>query len=378
LWKAIEEEKMTLQGKGMMIWKIPQCEGGNAQAIANLAVQAGLSHVLIKIADSSYAYNVDKTTGVDLLPPVVDAIRAKGIQVWGWHYIYGFNPLGEAAIAVSQTKKYNLDGYVIDAEIEFKAAGREAVAKTFMTELRKGLPSTPVALSTFRWPTYHQTFPYRAFLEKCDYNMPQVYWVNNNNPEYDLTRSFTEFNAITPTRPMIPTGPAYTERGWAPTPEEVRIFMTTARRLSLSAANFYSWDDSRLNLKPVWDVIANFNWPGQTPLPPTADILERFINALNTFNYKALSELFAPDAVFITPEKTIQGNGEIVTYWGQFLNNRLNDTVFAVTSSSGTDPTRHFTWTADSWRGKVNDGSDTFGLKDGKIVYHYSNFTVTT
>ena len=46
---------MTLQGKGFMIWQVPNCEGGDPNAIAAVAMEANLSHVLIKIADSSYA-----------------------------------------------------------------------------------------------------------------------------------------------------------------------------------------------------------------------------------------------------------------------------------------------------------------------------------
>jgi hypothetical protein len=74
---------MTLTGKGMMIWKIPNCEGGDASKIASLAQTANFSHVLIKIADGSVAYNRDKTTGADLIPAVVSALRAKGIGVYG-------------------------------------------------------------------------------------------------------------------------------------------------------------------------------------------------------------------------------------------------------------------------------------------------------
>ena len=40
---------MALTGKGFMIWKIKDCEGGNADAIADVARRAGLSHVLIKV-----------------------------------------------------------------------------------------------------------------------------------------------------------------------------------------------------------------------------------------------------------------------------------------------------------------------------------------
>ena len=111
---------MTLQGKGMMIWMIPRAENGDAEAIANVAKAAGLSHVLIKIADGPYAFNVDKTTKVDLIPPVAKALKAKGIQVWGWHYVYAYSPLAEADQAIQRVNELQLDGYIIDAEREFK------------------------------------------------------------------------------------------------------------------------------------------------------------------------------------------------------------------------------------------------------------------
>jgi hypothetical protein len=57
---------MALQGKGFMIWKIPSCEGGSASQIASQAKLAGLTHVLIKIADGITAYNVNKDTASTL------------------------------------------------------------------------------------------------------------------------------------------------------------------------------------------------------------------------------------------------------------------------------------------------------------------------
>ena len=369
---------MALQGKGIWIWKIPNCEGGNAQSIADIAKNSGYSHVLIKIADSSSPYNINKTTGADLIPPVVDALKAKGILVWGWHYVYGYNPLGEAAIAISQCKKYNLDGYVVDAETEYTQAGRDAVARTFMTELRKGIPSTPVALSTFRWPSYHGNFPYAAFLEKCDYNMPQVYWIQAHNPAYDLTRSFNEFKAMSPCRPMIPTCAAFRESGWEPTAADVKAFLDTAKSLGCTGANVYSWDDCRKTLPDVWNLAANYPWAAPSaPMSPSSDILDRFMDMLNSMDYNKVLDLYDDNAVHITAEKTIQGKANIRSFYGQLLTNRLNDGLFRIASQNGSNETRHFTWTCDSYRGHVYDGSDTIGIKDGKIVYHYTHFTVS-
>jgi len=368
---------MALTGKGMMIWKIPNCEGGNPSTIAKVAASAGLSHVLIKIANDTRPYNVD-AEGKDLVAPVIDALRAKGMQVWGWHYVYGYDPIGEAKIAVSQTKRFMMDGYVIDAEVEYKEAGREAVARTFMTELRRGLPSTPIALSSFRWPTYHRTFPFAAFLEKCDYNMPQVYWMQQHDAAYDLNRSVTEFKSITPYRPIIPTGPAFGQSGWAPTPGEVKTFMDTAKSLGLKAVNFYSWDYSRLKLIPVWNEIANYDWPPEdTPEIPVFDPVPLIFDALNNQEFTPVLDIYAKNAVLVTPKKTIQGRDNIKAFYEQIIMAELKKGDFRVTYRRNIDNTIHYKWTCNSRTGTVIDGKDTLGVRNNKVIYHYCYYTIS-
>jgi ketosteroid isomerase-like protein len=368
---------MTLTGKGMMIWQIPNCEGGNVTTIANMASSGGFSHILIKIADGPYVYNTNKTTGVDLIPALVSALRAKNISVWGWHYIYGNNPTGEAAIAISQMKKYAMDGYVIDAEAEFEQSGKTAVATTFMSALRAGLPSATVALCSFRWPTYHPSFPWTAFLNKCDLNMPQVYWMSAHNPASQLDRTLTEFKAITPYRPIIPMGPAFYESSWSPTSADETAFLDEAKKLGMTAANFFSWDDCRKNLPSVWTTISNYSWPSTTTTPK--DITQLFINALNSKNLDTIVALFATQCVHIDGNATIQGTTAIRTYFSNLLNNVLPNATFKLgtVTGSGTTTTRSFAWTATSSAGKVTDGNDTFGLISGQITYHYSFFHVT-
>ncbi len=256
---------MAPTGKGFYIWQIRRCEGGNVTAIANAAKQAGLRHILVKIADGTSPYNLDPNTGADLVPPLVQALRAQNIEVWGWHYIYGYDPDGEAAIAIQRVRQLGLDGYVIDAEEQFKLPGRDEVARRFMRLLRQALPTFPMALSSYRFPTYHPQFPWQAFLEKVDINMPQVYWVQAHNPGEQLTRCLREFQAITPFRPLIPTGAAFKQGDWQPTSAEIVEFLDTARQLNLSAANFWEWGHTRLYLPALWTTIATYNWP---PSPP--------------------------------------------------------------------------------------------------------------
>jgi ketosteroid isomerase-like protein len=370
---------MALTGKGMWIWQIPNCESGSAAKIASLAASGGFSHVLIKIANATTAHNYNKTTGEDYIPAVVTALRAKGIGVWGWHYIYGYNPTGEAAIAISQTKKYNMDGYVIDAEGEFDTAGRSTVAETFMTALRKGLPSTPVALCSYRWPTYHKNFPWTSFLNKCDYNMPQVYWMNADNPGAQLTRTYNEFKAISPFRPIIPVGPAFSENGWVPKADELTTFMKTAKSLGMTGASFFSWDASRIKLPTLWTAITSYSWPwtATTPSQTTEDMAITYVRALKTRNVDAIMALYAADAVHIDAVNTIQGTAAIRAWYTDLFTNKLPSATFTLGHNTLSGTTHHFGWSATSSAGKVTDGQDTLGVVNGKIAYHYSFFNIT-
>jgi hypothetical protein len=92
---------ITLEGKGFYIWKIPDCEGGDVETITELARNAQLSHVLIKIADGILKYNYDFDNKVDLVSPLREKLKQLRIQAWGWHYVYGNDPIGEARKGLS-------------------------------------------------------------------------------------------------------------------------------------------------------------------------------------------------------------------------------------------------------------------------------------
>ena len=370
---------MTLKGKGFFIWKIKNCEGGNANKIALEAKAAGLSHVLIKIANGIYSYNYDWNRKIDLILPVAQALRSMGIQVWGWHYVYGDNPVSEARIATKRVQELGLDGYVLNAESQYKQSGKKTAAKQFMRELRGGLGnSVPIALSSYRYPSLHP-IPWNEFLGKCDYNMPQVYWIHSHNSGAQLAQSLREFDSpkLKYHPPIIPTGAAFREHGWEATSHESVEFLETARALNLSAANFWAWYSCREVLTPKlesWNAIANYNWEsGSTP----QDITAKYIDALNAHDVDKVVSLYSDRAVHVTAAGTTFGKAAIRNWYNTFFNQMLPNAVFALTGFSGAGSSRHFTWTAQSAQHKVTNGNDTFGLSDDKITYHYSSFNVS-
>lgn len=364
---------MPLQGKGYFIWKISSCERGDVNAIADLAQRAGYTHVLIKIADGNYSYNLS-SSNVDLVPPLVRALHARGIQAYGWHYVYGDDPVGEANIAIQRVRQTNVDGYVIDAEKEYKVPGKDRAAAAFMSRLRLNLTSMPVALCSYRFPSYHPQLPWRAFLEKCDYNMPQVYWQSSHNPADQITRTVNEFQNITPLRPIIPVGSAYKAGSWAATPADVVSFMQTSQALNLTAVNFWEWGHTRQYLPDVWTAIRDYPWSGTSP---TQDIAEQLFLNLNSHNPVQVSNLYTQTAVHVSAARTVQGTTAISTWYQTLFNQVLPDAIFSLTNYTKAGSSRHVNWTAESPNGRVHNGSDTLAIMDGKIAYHFTSFTVS-
>lgn len=358
---------MSLEGKGFYIWKIHRCEGGNVQAIVSRAKDAGLTHVLVKIADGSSAYNVDLAT------PLVEALKNEGVQVWGWQFVYGREPFEEAGIAAHRVKVLALDGFIVNAEVDYK--GKYAAASAYMGELRRSLPDAPIGLSSFRYPRYHPTLPWTEFLSQCDYNFPQVYWLKNDNPAEQIDSTIAQFQNVYPARPIIPTGAAYEEFGWRPTPAHLQEFLSHAREIGIPAVNFWSWDYAGSSAgRDLWDTIAAFDWPVSTPQP---DLVELLLDALNRRDVDAIVALYQSNAVLVTSKETLQGKPAIREYYVNLLND-LPGGEFVIETRVKQDNIRHLKWDArGSTSGRsIDDGQDTIGSRQGLIQYHSSIYKI--
>lgn len=361
---------MTLQGKGFFIWKVPICQSGNATAIAAAAAAAGLTHVLIKIADGTSNYNYNN--GTDLVPAVVSALHAKGIEAWGWQYVYGSAPSSEGRVGGSRAAALGLDGFIVDAESQFEASGMSTAAETYMIQVRKYIPTMPIALSTFRYPSYHNTFPFSIFFKYCNISMPQVYWEEAHNPVDQLDKSYSEYMKLAPTLPYTPTGPTYKSGSWAPTQTDIKNFLNEAVARNLPAINFFSWDECERDLSSLWTYISSYAWPAST-----TSFQEKYIAALNSHNVESVAALYSSVAVHITPSRTVLGTEAIKTWYSTLFNQTLPGATFTLTGSSTSGNTRHLYWTASSTRGSITNGSDSFGILNDQAIYHYSYFTVS-
>src|SRR4030067_1279354 len=107
------------EGKGYLLWMLSECANGDPLALAATAKAIGLSWVAIKVQDGTSVFQAD------LLYPAISALRAVGISVWGWGYLYGATFLGasiaarEAAITVQGCQGGHLSGVRVDAERQY-------------------------------------------------------------------------------------------------------------------------------------------------------------------------------------------------------------------------------------------------------------------
>ncbi len=366
---------MALKGKGFYTWKVSQCENGNPTAIASTAKIAGLTHLFVKIADGPGDYNGDiDFPNIDMNTGLVQALRAAGIQVWGWHYIYGKDPVGEANTAIRRIRQFNVDGYVIDAEGEFDKPGMNGAAAQFMATLRSSITNIPVGLTSYRYPSKHKDFPWNEFISKCDMALPQVYWMSNHNPDQQLTWTVQEYKKTAPGLDFFPAGAAYREGGWQPTVSDVQLFLDTAKSLNLDGATFWEWSDARSSIMPgVWDTIAGYPWPGTS-----IDVTQRLFAAFNSHDPDQVTALYAPNGVHIYGGGAmVSGLPAIRQWYTDLFNQMLPNAAFTIIGTLGSGTTRHLLWNADGQGVQVRNGDMTLNLINDQIVYLSDVFNVT-
>lgn len=337
------------KGKGMFIWNVLACEGGNINSIVSAAELAGLEHVIVKGADGAGPYNVSTN-----LPDLVDEFHAAGIDVLMYQYAYGNSPAQEGAYGAKRYKEADYDGFVVDVEKEFKTAGPVA-AKTYMDSLRTGLQDVAFYLSSYRWPSYHNDFPWAPFVAAVDGYMPQVYWESAHDPAVQLARSYSEYLKF-PSRPFIPTGAAYRRSIlWAANEVEVRAFLEKAYAMGLDGANFWEWSNCRKNLPKVWDAIMAFPWPVSEPPapPPDPEIIER----LDLLELQMATANGKIDQLNLRVDDRVAVDADL---YGKYTN--LDTRLKAVEAGGGNGTVKYFvTVTADTANGNYQYDTNKSG-----------------
>ncbi|MDQ6749380.1 MAG: peptidoglycan-binding protein [Actinomycetota bacterium] len=222
-----------LDGTGMWIWQAPLSSGGSPARIGAQARSYGVRTVYLKSSDGTNMWR-------QFTPAYVAALKAQGLKVCAWQYVYGTRPESEAALG-ARAVQYGADCLIIDAESEYE--GRYAQADRYVRTLRRAIgASYPLAVSPFPYVDYHPSFPYSVFLgpNGAQYNLPQMYWkAIGTSVDQVFAHTYT-YNRLYGRR-IYPLGQLYQN----PSAPQVRRFRALADAYGASGVNWWDWQEAR-------------------------------------------------------------------------------------------------------------------------------------
>jgi hypothetical protein len=230
---AVSSTGTAFSGMGMWIWHLANSEGGDLNALAARAKHAGISTVYIKSSDGSTNYWSQFSS------TMVASLKALGLRVCAWQYVYGTRPAGEAALG-ARAVSAGADCLVIDAEAEYE--GRYAAAQTYMQDLRAAVgPTFPIGLASFPYVDYHPRLPYSVFLGPggAQYNAPQMYWAAIGTSVDNVYVHTYTHNRIYQ-RPIFPLGQTYSN----PPSGQIVRFRELATAYGASGLSFWDWEET--------------------------------------------------------------------------------------------------------------------------------------
>jgi len=241
----------ALEGQGMWIWYVSRSSGGSVAAIVAQAHAAGVTTVFVKSSDGSSNYWSQFSS------QLVSELHANGLKVCAWQYVYGTNPAGEANLGAEAVAN-GADCLVIDAEAEYEK--KYAAAQTYVRDLRAKIgPSYPLALATFPYVYYHESFPYSVFLgpEGAQFNAPQMYW-KAIGQSVDTVYANTYISNRVYARAIFPLGQTYEH----PSTSELLRFREEAVDYGAAGWSFWDWQETSAG---DWQALA-------TPITPLTSV----------------------------------------------------------------------------------------------------------
>lgn len=216
----------------MWIWYVSRSSGGDPAAIIAQANRYGVRTVFVKSSDGVRWWE-------QFSPALVAALKAGGLRVCAWQFVYGTRPAAEASLG-ARAGAAGADCLVIDAESHYE--GKYAQAQTYVEGLRQGLgPDYPLAVAGFPYVDYHPAYPYSVFLGPgaAQYNIPQIYWKTiGTTVDRAVVHTYT-WNALYG-RPIAPLGQVYDN----PRVADIKRFRQLVAAYGATGVSWWSWQSA--------------------------------------------------------------------------------------------------------------------------------------
>jgi hypothetical protein len=240
-----------IHGRSMWIWYLAKSDGGSVPAIIARARAAGVSTLIVKSSDGANYWS-------QFSPGLVRELRAGGMHVCAWQYVYGSEPVAEADMG-ARAVRAGAECLIIDAEAEYE--GRYASAASYLHQLRRLVGRDyPVGLASFPYVDYHPAFPYSVFLGPggAQFDMPQMYWLEIGRSLGGVFRHTYVENRIY-RRPIYPLGQTY----GSPPAGDIQLFRGLAVRYGSPGISW--WDYAWTSAEGFWPTLSGLFAPAGAP-----------------------------------------------------------------------------------------------------------------
>ncbi|HWF15594.1 MAG TPA: hypothetical protein VG244_05385 [Acidimicrobiales bacterium] len=250
-----------ITGKGMWIWEWASTDGGNAAAIVQQAVSAGLHQLWIRVGDSMNGFY-----GADKLNALVPLAHAHGIAVIAWGFPYLWDPVGDAGWTAQildwrAPDGQQVDGYSADIEESTEGVMLSAQRAAVYLELVRQTAGSRLVVATVYPPSdsnWNGAYPYRAMAPYVDAFAPMVYW-ECADPGSDAALDVARLSTL---RPVHLIGEAFNfasvgGRTDSPSGAEIAEFMKAGQRARALGASFWVWQEAS---PEEWAAVTGFPW----------------------------------------------------------------------------------------------------------------------
>jgi len=258
----------AITGKGMWIWEWGSTDGGDAGAIVQEALSAGLHQLWVRVGDSK-----DGFYGADELDALVPLAHAHGLAVIAWGFPYLWDPVGDAQWTTQVLGWHSADGQQVDgfsADIEKASEGvmLSAQRAAVYLQLVRQAAGSRLVVATVYPPNdsdWNGGYPYQAMAPYVDAFAPMVYW-ECTDPGSDAALDVARLSTL---RPVHLIGQAFNfagdgGRADSPSGAEVAEFLSAGQRAGALGASFWVWQDAT---SEEWSSLAGFPWSPQRAGP---------------------------------------------------------------------------------------------------------------